>query len=264
MSESQAAPEVSGKMFLFGRPELLTPEQHGGLAVKRSDRPFDFTANVRALPLTVSEIPAAARDYPVIFASAENPLPMAVVGIIDDNNLFITESGQWEEHRYVPGYVRRYPFGAAYETGSDRYAIVIDADYSGFDAGGEVSLFENGEASQFTKDAVEFTRKYEQDRQMTQRFVEELKKIDVLNGQTAQYTPQNSQEQVAFAQYIGVDEGKLKELPDADILGLRSNGLLPVLYAQLMSMGHWRTLVTRRAAKFNLTEETVFRPLVVS
>ncbi|MEO0400333.1 MAG: SapC family protein [Pseudomonadota bacterium] len=264
MSETQAAPQVTGKMFLFDRPELLTPETHGSLTLKNAERPFEFTAKVRALPLTVSEIPAAARDYPVIFAAADNPLPMAVVGIIDDNNLFVTDTGQWEDHRYIPGYVRRYPFGAAYETGSDRYAIVVDASYSGFDASGDIQLFENGEPTQFTKDAVDFTQKYEQDRQMTQRFVEEIKKIDVLSGQTAQYTPQGGDEQVAFAQYVGVDENKLKGLPDEDILRLRNNGLLPVLYAQLMSMGNWRVLVTRRAAKFNLTEQNVFQPLQLS
>ncbi|MEM6414571.1 MAG: SapC family protein [Pseudomonadota bacterium] len=264
MSETPAAPEITGKMFLFGRPELLNPQQHGALSVKRTEKPFGFAAGVRAAPLTVSEIPAAARDYPVIFASSENPLPMAVVGIIDDNNLFVNDDGQWEEFRYVPGYLRRYPFGAAYETGSDRYAVVVDAEYSGFSSDGDIKLFEDSEPSQFTKDAVDFTQKYEQDRQMTQRFVDEVKKLELINGQTAQYTPTGETSPVSFAQYIGTDESKLKNLDADKTIALRDNGILPLLYAQLMSMGHWRTLVTRRAMKFQLTEDKIFQPLPVS
>ena len=261
MSETQSAPQVTGQMFLYGRPELLNPEQHGALGVSPMDKPFEFAANVRALPLTVSEIPAASRDYPVVFGSVEQPQPMAVVGIVEDGNLFVDQDGNWEEFRYVPGYVRRYPFGAAHEQSGERYAVVIDADYPGLKDDGERRLFEGKDATQFTKDAVEFTRRYEDDRRMTQQFYEESKKFDLLAPQTAQYTPQGGGDPVSFAQYIGFDENKLKELSDSDFADLRKVGLLPIIYGQLTSMVHWRTLVSRRAGRFQLSEADVFQPL---
>ena len=106
MSESpQVAPQLSGNMFLFERPELLNKEQHGGLGVDRPEKPFAFCSQIRAVPLTISEIPSAMKDYPVVLMSEEDPIPLAVVGLVDDVNLFVDENGMWEENTYIPGYI---------------------------------------------------------------------------------------------------------------------------------------------------------------
>ncbi|MEL6372042.1 MAG: SapC family protein [Pseudomonadota bacterium] len=265
MSQTPAAPQVSGKMFLYDQPELLNKETHNGLGVSPAAAPFGFAAKVRALPLTVSEIIPASQQYPVVFMSLEEPTPMAVVGLIDDINLFVDETGQWEQDVYIPGYVRRYPFGVATEENGDRFAIVVDAGFEGLKQGGDAPLFEaDGEPSKFTQDAVEFTKKYEQDRQLTSQFVSEMKAVDVLAGQTAQYTPGNAGDPVGFAQYIGLDENKLKDLPDEGFLELRRKGLLPLLYAQAMSMNNWRGVVMRRARRYNLNDANLFQPLNLS
>ncbi len=269
MSQTPAAPQVSGKMFLYDAPELLNPEAHNGLGVSPVDQPFKFAAKVRALPLTVSEIAAASRFYPVVFMSAEQPLPMAVVGLIDDHNLFINEDGRWEEEAYVPGYVRRYPFGIAAETDGERFAVVIDRGYEGLKYGGDQPLFDGAEPSAFTQNAIDFTKRYEEDRQMTNRFMEELKRFNVVSGQTAQYTPQGADGQAAgepraFAQYFGCDENAIKNLPDQQFLEMRQINILPILYSQLLSLSNWRLLVQRRAKRFGLTEQNVFEPVAVS
>ena len=268
MSQTPAIPQISGKMFLYESPELLNPEAHGGLGLQTVEQPFKFAAKARAVPLTVSEIAAASRFYPVVFLTQEQPLPMAVVGLIDEHNLFVDEEGKWDPETYIPGYVRRYPFGIAAENEGQRFAVVIDRAYEGFTYGGEQPLFEGAEPSAFTQNAIDFTQKYEQDRQMTNRFMEELKRFDVVAGQTAQYTPQNQTgptgEPRPFAQYFGCDENKLKSLPDAQFLEMRQINILPLLYAQLMSLTNWRILVQRRAKRFGLSEESVFQPIAVS
>ncbi len=50
MSEAQAAPEVTGKMFLYEQPELLMKEKHGDLALAPVEKPFGFAAKARASP----------------------------------------------------------------------------------------------------------------------------------------------------------------------------------------------------------------------
>ncbi len=264
MSETPAAPELSGKMFLYDRPELLNPAKHGDLGVNPMEHPFGFVAKVRALPLTLSEVAGAARDYPVVFMSLEEPAPLAIVGLVDDDNLFVDDTGQWDRATYIPGYVRRYPFSIARETGGERAAVVIDAAFPGLVKGGEMKLFEGTEASDYTKEAIDFTRRYEEDRLMTQRFLEDLKKYDLLTGQTAQYTPTTGGESRPFAQYIGVEEQRLRDLPGDRFLELRNSNLLPILYAHLLSLGNWRALVQRRASRYNLSEDTVFTPRTVS
>jgi len=258
-------PQLSGNMFLFERPELLTKETHGGLGVTRPESPFGFCAKIRAVPLTLSEVPAAMKDYPVVFMSEKDPIPLAVVGLVDDVNLFVDEKGVWEQNRYVPGYIRRYPFALANETGGERMAIVVDGAHEGIKADGEIPFFDaNGESSEATKQAIEFCKQYEQDRQMTVQFMEQLKPLDLIKGQTAQYTPQGSSEQKVFAQYFGIDEKALQEIDDAKFLELRKSGLLGVIYAQLMSLSNWRMLMQRRLTRFNLTEDKILEPVQLS
>lgn len=254
MSETQKGPQVSGKLFLFERAELMTKEQHGDLALSAPAKRYEFCSKVRAVPVTISEVPAAMKDYPIVFMSQEQPIPLAILGMIDDVNLFVDEKGDWEESRYVPGYVRRYPFALASEAGGERMAIVIDAAFEGIGPDGEQPLFENGEPTEATQAAIEFCKTYERDRLMTDEFTKRLATYDLIQGQTAQYTPQGAGEPQAFAQYFGIDEEKMNALTDEQIIELRKSGMLPILYAMVMSMGNWRMLLQRRARRFGLSE----------
>lgn len=264
MSEAQANPQVSGQMFLYERPELLTKEQHGDLGLTPATQPFGFAAKARAVPVTLGEIPAAMKDYPIIFLSQEQPQLLAVTGMFDDVNLFVGDDGNWEENRYIPGYVRRYPFGLASESDGDRMAIVIDRSFEGLSTSGDAKLFDNGELTDQSKAAVEFCKSYERDRQMTDELAKVFKDLELIQPQAAQYTPQGATEPVSFAQYFSIDEKRLNELPNEKLLELKGNGTLPLAYALLMSMGNWRVLLQRRAKRYNLSEADIFKPQTVN
>ncbi len=255
------APALEGKMYLFRKPELLTKEKHGNLGVSRPARPYAFCEAVRAVPITVSEIAMVQKHYPIIFADAQNPMPMAVVGLIDDINLFVGEDGEWEQNSYIPGYLRRYPFALANDQNSDRMAIVVDAEYEGISDSPEVKFFEDDDTSDETKRAMEYCSNYERDRVITQQFAQAIVAYDLLTPQVAQFTPDNAGEAQPFAQYVGVEESRLADLPDDKFLELRKANLLPVLYAQLMSMGNWRLIMDRRVRRFNLQPDQVLQPV---
>ncbi|HBK92364.1 MAG TPA: hypothetical protein DDZ68_11895 [Parvularcula sp.] len=254
MSQTTVQPQLSGAMFLFERPELINVQSHGELGIQAASRPFAFCSKVRAIPLTVSEIAEACRHYPVVFSSQEEWQPLAIVGLLDDVNLFVDEDGNWDPYAYVPGYVRRYPFGLAAETGGDRFAMVIDAAFEGLRRDAERKLFTDGQLSDFSRQAMEFTKTYEADRRLTEQVFKAVKDMNLLTGQTAQYTPSNAQTPQSFAQYWGVDEKKLAELSDEDFLKVRKLNVLPVLYSHLLSLGNWRNLILRRMRRFNMTE----------
>lgn len=254
MSQTAQQVQISGKMFLYERPELLNTQTHGYLGVRQAAKPFGFCAAARAIPLTISEIAEASRFYPVVFASYEEALPVAVVGLLDDVNLFVDESGNWDQYAYIPGYVRRYPFGLAAEQGGDRFALVIDAAFEGVDPNADRKLFAGEELSELSKQALEFTKTYESDRRLTDQMFKTVKEMGLITGQTAQYTPAGTQTPQSFAQYWGVDERKLMELSDEEYLKLRRLNVLPILYAHLLSLGNWRNLLLRRMRRFNMTE----------
>ncbi len=255
MSQTYAAPQITGKMFLFERPELLSREQHGELGLDAAPRPFGFCDKIRAVPLTISEITEAAKYYPVVFMSKEQPLPLAILGFNGDLNLFVDEKGKWEDLAYVPGYLRRYPFALASESGDgDRLALVLDAGYEGLSKTASRKLFENGQMSEFVKQALEFTRTYEGDRRLTDEIMKALNKFDLIHPQTAQYSPAGTNDPKPFAQYFGMDEQKIQALSDEQYLELRKLNVLPIIYAHLTSMANWRNLIARRMRRLNLNE----------
>ena len=115
----------AGQKLFYRQPELLNHEAHGALGLRRPDRPFEFARKSRALPLTLNEIPSAQKHFPVVFSDLDDPVPLAVVGTLDDVNLFVDDQGQWEHETYIPAYVRCYPFALAARS-NDEFAVVID------------------------------------------------------------------------------------------------------------------------------------------
>ncbi|NNU15018.1 SapC family protein [Parvularcula sp. ZS-1/3] len=267
MSQTPPAsgPSVEGQMYLFRKAELITREKHGNMGISRPERPLAFVEKARAVPLTLGEMTTAMRHFPIIFSAADNPVPLAVTGLVDDENLFIDENGEWEKDVYVPGYIRRYPFALATDKDSQdpenpRMAIIVDGEYEGINDSPEIPFFNGSEPSEQMQQAMEFCQSYERDRIQTQRFADVLKGFDLLTQQMAQYTPDNK-DSMAFARYIGVEEQRLRDLADDKYLELRKQNIIPVLYAQLMSMTNWRTLLDKRARRHSLTSANVLEPL---
>lgn len=264
MSQTQPAGQVSGKMFLYERPELLSREMHGEYGINPPQRPYEFCAKVRAIPLVLGEFGIAARSYPIIFHQAKEMIPLAVVGIVDDVNLFVDDNGNWEQDAYCPAYVRRYPFAIASETGGDRLAIVIDMAFPWLTPGGQSPFFVNGEPTAATQQMIEFCKGYESDRRMSGDLLKQLETYDLVTAQQAQYGHPTTNEAIVFANYFGVDEERLAKLPDNKFLEMRRNGLLAIVHAQMWSMANWRQLMQRRMTRYNLTMDQILTPLRVS
>ena len=139
-------------------------------------------------------------------------------------------------------------------------AIVLDAAYVGVEPNGELPLFKDGEPTELTQSAIDFCQAFEQDRILTDGFLERLKPYDIIQPQSAHFTPEGTTDQKVFAEYFGVDENKLNGLTDEQFLSLRQEGALAIIYALVMSMGNWRMLLQRRADRFGLTEDKILQP----
>jgi hypothetical protein len=263
MSETPVAPKIEGTMYLFEKPELLTTQDHGDLGLDAPARPFAFAEKVRVIPLTISEMGEAAKHFPIILMSEELPIPMAVLGLFDDFNLFVDENGEWEHMTYVPGYFRRYPFALASEPTGERLAVVIDRAHPGLTPAGKNRLFENGKPTRLTQNAMEFSRTYEQDRVMTEGLMKKIGESGIIRSLTAQYNGPNG-ETIPFAQYLGVDEEILRNLADDKYAELRKANLIGIIYAHLLSLSNWRPLIARRMKRFGMTDREAVTPRAVS
>ena len=89
----------------------LTREHHVVLPMEGKLPPV--FRGMMVLPLSYTEFSLACHDYPVVFISndqGQSAVAMAVVGLEQQQNLFVAPDLTWDKNFYVPAYVRRYPF----------------------------------------------------------------------------------------------------------------------------------------------------------
>jgi len=242
------APQLSGAVLFYTRPEPLTREMHGKLGLKSAPNPYAFTRKTNVVPLMVTEFGPAALSYPVIFAG-DAKLPVAVLGVSAEENLFVDEFGAYEPHAYLPAYIRRYPFVFANDGPNERLIVCIDRAAEVISEDYEVPLFDGDQPSEFTRNAIKFCENFETERRRTETFVELLKDLDLFDIRRAAHTPRRPDgslgEPQQIAEYFAVSEEKLNALPAERLVELRDNGALGQIYAHLVSLGGWDRLIAR-------------------
>lgn len=255
MTTTTAQPpgQITGNVLFYQQPEPLAPELHGKLGVKQSERPFKFARAGHAVPLTVGEFPLAAVTGPIIFVG-EDKTPIAVMGLNSGENMFVDETGLFEPGVYIPAYIRRYPFVYAQDDAAQQMVLCIDRKADFIVEGGDMPFFnKDGTPSDYTQRCMEFCNNFEQERQRTMAFVQVLKELDLFETKTASFTPVNADgsqgESQKIAEYFGVSEEKLNQLPADKIIELRDNGALGQIYAHLISLVGWDRLMALAMAR---------------
>ncbi|MEH6721140.1 MAG: SapC family protein [Aurantimonas endophytica] len=232
--------------LFYERPEALQPERHGALGL-RPEPDFSFASRAVSVPISAAEAPFAARHYPIVFATAGEFLPLAVLGLATGENLFVDAAGTWEPGAYIPSYVRRYPF--VFATGEDQGRLTLCVDRAAervLEEGGE-KLFENGKPTKVTDNALEFCAAFEREIAATRKIVEILRKHDLLTENQATLTlPSGSK--VALKDFMVIDAAAVDKLPDDAFAELRHNGALPLVFAQIASLPGWGDLARRLPA----------------
>ena len=194
--------------------------------------------NQHAVPLTVEEFPQAGRHFPIVFASGENTVPLALMGLNEGVNVFVEDDGTVLNNVYLPAYARRYPFMLAkLQPTSEELSLCFDptSDLIGEHADGQ-PLFDGTEATKTTQDVLQFCEQFEQAGQRTQAFVEELKKHDLLmEGEVSIQQPEGGQPFV-YRGFQMVDQEKLRNIRGDVLRGWAQSGLLPLIYAHMFSL----------------------------
>ena len=232
--------------LFYERPEALQPERHGALGLK-PEPDFRFASRAVSVPISAAEAPFAARHYPIVFATAGEFLPLAVLGLSNGENLFVDAAGAWEPGTYVPSYVRRYPF--VFATGEDQGRLTLCVDRAAgriVEDGGE-KLFADGKPTKVTDNALEFCAAFEREIAVTRKIVELLRKHGLLTENQATLTlPSGSK--VALKDFMVIDTAAVDRLSDDGFAELRHNGALPLVFAQIGSLPGWGDLARRLPA----------------
>ena len=248
MTDTNNSPEavLDGNVLFYSNPEPLSSDLHGKLGVNPVDKPYAFVGASHVVPLTVTEFAPAALSYPVVFLG-EAKQPVAVMGLRQSENLYVTATGDFRPEAYIPAYVRRYPFVFANDPQNQRLILCVDRNAPFIVEGGQAPLFVDGQPSDYVNQAMEFCNNFEQERLRTDSFVKLLQDLDLFDVREAVFTPRNEKgeagEPQKLADYFAVSEDKLKALPAEKLAELRDNGALGQIYAHLVSLLGWDRLI---------------------
>ncbi|MFT7684877.1 MAG: hypothetical protein ACI9FB_000218 [Candidatus Azotimanducaceae bacterium] len=232
-------------LLFYENPVALNKETHQKIKIKAGDSDFSFAKKTNSVVLAGVEFTEAAKEYPIVFAEAgETMVPVALLGLRNEENLFIGSDHSWDA-RYVPAFVRRYPFVLASGEDETRQVVCIDESFSGFnDKDGEALFGDDGEPAPLLTKALEFLEEYQKQYARTSQFIQRLKENDLLQNLNAKIDMVDGQQFSLTGLFI-VDEKKLLALSDEKALEFFKSGELAWVYCHLMSLGNMSSMVDR-------------------
>src|ERR1700730_13369804 len=120
---------MSKQLLIYEKAVPVTRRDHGDVSIKTGNN-YGFAKDVNSVPLMAAEFDLACAEYAIVFSGeGTEVMPAALLGIRDSENLYIDEHGAWSA-KYVPAFVRRYPFVFSTQDKSS-FTLCLDEDYPG-------------------------------------------------------------------------------------------------------------------------------------
>ncbi len=242
------------EVLFYERPVPLNRTEHKDLRLKGVPN-MKFAMNAHSVPLTGVEFGVAARDLMIVFAGTdlESAGPVAMLGLRQNENLYVDAEGLWAQDTYVPAFVRRYPFILAEKPAGqegDDFTVFLDEQYEGFNASEGERLFkEDGTDSEMLGRAVSFLGDFQQNVARTKWFMEQLRKHDLLEPRNVrlQKDGQDGKEgkSINLNGLFVVNEDKLRKLDEKTTHEFLREGVFGWIYAHLLSLANVDRLAQR-------------------
>lgn len=208
---------------------------------------YAYASHSNAVPLTAAEFAVAALEYSIVFVGSEDaPTPVVLLGLNAEENLYLEDGHRWKA-RYIPAFVRRYPFVFSRSADGSTYTLCIDERFQGCNQEGRgEALFDvTGAGTDYLNAMMKFVTSYQQQITQTTAFCEKLKQLDLLEEMTARFQlPSGEKAQVKG--FMAVDRAKLSQLPGDTLAELTRTGALELIYAHLLSLRNFAELLELR------------------
>jgi len=236
---------VSTQLLIYGDVQPVNKQRHAGWSVKAGNQ-FGFAQGVNSVPLMAVEFPNAAEEYSIVFAGeGDNLLPVVLMGVREDENLYVDSEGGWSA-KYIPAFVRRYPFVFSSADEGATLTLCIDEGFEGCNEEGRGErLFDaEGEQTQYLNSVLDFLKEYQAHYQRTKSFAKKLVELDLLEPMGAQFTtPAGEKRTVTGFQAINRD--KLKALSPDKFSDLAKTDELELIYLHLQSMRNFSKMLDK-------------------
>lgn len=237
----------------FGYGEVVPLQQAHRVLWPAPEATPDFCRSINALAVSVGEFSAAARDYPIVFASTDGDstyAPIVVLGLANAQNLFVDAAGAWDAASYVPAFVRRYPFclTALYVDDQQRSEKVVCVASAHLDPQGAPLFDAAGAPTPLWQAAERLLRHYENDLEASARMCALLGDLDLFSPFTFQIM-QGEAPGLTLQGMHRIDEQKLRALKPSKHKALVTEGIMGKIYAHIHSLENFARLYDRAQAK---------------
>lgn len=238
----------------YERATALNRERHQKLKIEIQPNHYAFAAGTNALPIASTEFVDIAREYPIVFVDEGGGSyhVAALLGLRDNENLFVDEKGVWQAGAYVPAFARRYPFILAGAQEQDRFVVCVDEAYAGLGEKNGTALFaDDGKESEYMQRIMGFLRAYHTEMLRTAEFAKRIAGLGLLE-QKVITLEKNGQKQVLRGLAV-IDDARFAALPDAEVLSLFRAGYMGWIDMHRFSMAN----VTRLAQRLDASDRLV-------
>jgi hypothetical protein len=236
---------MSKQLLIYKSAAPISSARHKNFAVEPSGG-YGFSAGINAVPLTGVEFLAAASEYAIVFTAAgEEVTPAVVLGIRGDENLYLNADATWKA-KYVPAFIRRYPFVFSATPDNKTLTLCIDESYPGLNQEGRGQRFfsDDGKPTPYVENVLKFLQEYQAQYERTRVFCKRIKDLGLLETMQAQVTtPQGTK--MTLSGFQAVSRAKLRALPADALTTMAANDELELLYLHLYSMRNFETVKDR-------------------
>jgi len=220
-------------MNLYKDLILLDKEKHKDLKLSLSGDLF-FAKSLPAIPLLINEIALVGNTFPIVFTADKEPGLVALVSI-NNKNVAINAEGKWIA-KYVPAYLKKYPFAlATTEKDSLNRVVLIDEESPLFSDTGVPLFEENGESSKILVNIIDFLSSYEQTMQVTKETAAIISQSGILEDREISIG-EGKEKRVLIKGFKVVNKEKLHDLSDEVLAEWVRKGIITLIDIHLKSL----------------------------
>jgi hypothetical protein len=237
---------MAKQLLIYETAVPLSAARHKEFSVE-TGADYGFSDKINSVPLMAVEFPEAAAEYPIVFAGEGGQVMPALILGMREENLYLSDGHHWKS-RYVPAFVRRYPFVFSEANEGQRLVLCIDEAFAGVnrDGRGERLFEDDGKPSQYVQRVLDFLQEYQSQFRRTQAFGKKVSELGLLEPMQAQ-VDLTSGERLLLSGFMAVNRAKLKALPGEKLAELAKTDELELLYLHLQSMRNFAVLRDRLA-----------------
>jgi hypothetical protein len=230
-------------MQIYERPVALDRNVHQEIRINQEQN-YLFASKCQTAILVAAELNQALKEFPIVFIKENDSfLPTAVLGLQQNQNLFVDESGNWTA-RYTPAFIRRYPFVPAIgEKDDDLMTVCIDEAAVCVNREKGEPLFLDGKNSTLLENTIQFLQNYKTQTDDTLILIKQLVNAELLSEKAANIKL-NDGKSFSLSGFYTVDAEKLSKLSAEISFKLFQSGALHLAYLHLSSLDNWDRLIS--------------------